>query len=146
MSGAGPQALRRRTGSCSGGYYNDGKMLDAILKKIFGTKHERDVKRMQPAVAAIGALEPAMQALSDDALRATWRDRRAEEDRRWIFLQAEVVTSRSEPAGLGPGLHLVTRWGDLLRSWPPGPWDIEAVERELLGWEDRDGCDLCAAP
>jgi preprotein translocase subunit SecA len=45
-------------------------MLDLILKKIFGTKHERDVKRMQPAVAAIGALEPAIQNLSDAALRA----------------------------------------------------------------------------
>jgi preprotein translocase subunit SecA len=44
-------------------------MIDAILKKIFGTKHERDVKRMLPAVAAINALEPTMQALDDEALR-----------------------------------------------------------------------------
>jgi preprotein translocase subunit SecA len=44
-------------------------MIDAILKKIFGTKHERDVKRMLPVVAAINALEPAMQALDDESLR-----------------------------------------------------------------------------
>ncbi|HSP73459.1 MAG TPA: hypothetical protein VLN26_13880, partial [Gaiellaceae bacterium] len=45
-------------------------MIDALLKKIFGTKHERDVKRMMPAVEAINALEPAIQALDDAALRA----------------------------------------------------------------------------
>jgi len=44
-------------------------MIDAILKKIFGTKHERDVKRMLPVVSTINALEPAMQALDDGALR-----------------------------------------------------------------------------
>ncbi|HUB33230.1 MAG TPA: preprotein translocase subunit SecA [Bryobacteraceae bacterium] len=45
-------------------------ILDAILAKIFGTKNEREVKRMLPEVAAIGDLEPAMQALSDIDLAA----------------------------------------------------------------------------
>src|SRR5687767_144262 len=44
-------------------------MIDAVLKKIFGTKHERDVKRALPVVAQINALEPALQALDDAALR-----------------------------------------------------------------------------
>src|SRR5215471_16038154 len=52
-------------------------MLDAILKKIFGTKHERDVKRLTPNVEAINALEPATQALSEDALRAKTDEFRA---------------------------------------------------------------------
>src|SRR5437870_2344394 len=45
-------------------------MIDLILKKIFGTKHERDVKRVLPTVAAINALEPELQRLDDAALRA----------------------------------------------------------------------------
>ncbi len=45
-------------------------MLNAVLRKILGTKHERDVKRMMPTVQAINALEPALQALSDAELRA----------------------------------------------------------------------------
>src|SRR5512144_1831534 len=45
-------------------------MLNAIFRSIFGTKHERDVKRMHPVVAEIAALEPGLQALSDEALRA----------------------------------------------------------------------------
>ncbi|MEK6666394.1 MAG: preprotein translocase subunit SecA, partial [candidate division NC10 bacterium] len=44
-------------------------MLAALLKAVFGTKHERDVKRMAPAVQAIGTLEPGLQSLSDAALR-----------------------------------------------------------------------------
>ncbi|PYN61215.1 MAG: preprotein translocase subunit SecA [Candidatus Rokuibacteriota bacterium] len=45
-------------------------MIDTLLRTIFGTKHERDVKRMMPAVHAINALEPAVQALDDAGLRA----------------------------------------------------------------------------
>lgn len=40
-----------------------------ILKKIFGTRNERILKRMRPIVEAINALEPRMQALTDEELR-----------------------------------------------------------------------------
>src|SRR5271155_5583504 len=43
-------------------------MLDAALAKIFGTRHEREVKKMRPIIAAINELEPQMQALSDQDL------------------------------------------------------------------------------
>ncbi|MGZ5445892.1 MAG: preprotein translocase subunit SecA [Thermoanaerobaculia bacterium] len=45
-------------------------MIDKVLTAIFGSKHERDVKAMRPAVARINALEPEISALSDDGLRA----------------------------------------------------------------------------
>ncbi|HEY7538701.1 MAG TPA: preprotein translocase subunit SecA, partial [Methylomirabilota bacterium] len=45
-------------------------MIDALLKKIFGTKHERDVKRMMPVVHAINALEASLTPLDDAGLRA----------------------------------------------------------------------------
>ncbi|HBH02320.1 MAG TPA: preprotein translocase subunit SecA, partial [Candidatus Rokubacteria bacterium] len=44
--------------------------MEALLKKVFGTKHERDVKRMTPVVQTINALEPAVGALDDAGLRA----------------------------------------------------------------------------
>jgi preprotein translocase subunit SecA len=44
-------------------------MLAVIFRSVFGTKHERDVKRMRPVVEAINAIEPDMQAVSDAALR-----------------------------------------------------------------------------
>ena len=45
-------------------------MIQYILTKIFGTKHARDIKRLQPLVAAINDLEPRIKALSDDELKA----------------------------------------------------------------------------
>ncbi len=45
-------------------------MLDKTFAKVFGTKNEREIKRLQPRVAAINALEPDIRKLSDDELRA----------------------------------------------------------------------------
>jgi preprotein translocase subunit SecA len=44
--------------------------MDNILAKIFGTKHDREVKAMRPTISAINDMEPQMQALSDDELAA----------------------------------------------------------------------------
>ena len=41
-----------------------------LLKKIIGTKNERDVKNMRPLVARINVLELECQKLSEDALKA----------------------------------------------------------------------------
>ena len=45
-------------------------MIDAVLAKIFGTANAREIKAMQPMVAAIGDFEPAFQKLSDIDLAA----------------------------------------------------------------------------
>src|SRR3954452_9366521 len=45
-------------------------MLDMVLAKVFGTKHEREVKSMQPLIAAINAMEPQIRALSNEELAA----------------------------------------------------------------------------
>jgi preprotein translocase subunit SecA len=45
-------------------------MIDAFLAKVFGTKNKREIKAIQPIVAAINDLEPAIQQLSDIDLAA----------------------------------------------------------------------------
>jgi len=45
-------------------------LINKLLGRVFGTKNEREVKRLLPRVRAIGALEPEMQKLSDEQLRA----------------------------------------------------------------------------
>jgi len=45
-------------------------LINTLLGKVFGTKNEREVKRLLPRVAAINALEPEMHKLSDEQLRA----------------------------------------------------------------------------
>ncbi|HMV61160.1 MAG TPA: preprotein translocase subunit SecA, partial [Agitococcus sp.] len=53
-------------------------MFARLISGIFGTKNERELKRMQKMVDAINALEPSIQALDDAALSAKtqeFRDR-----------------------------------------------------------------------
>ena len=45
-------------------------MINALVAKVFGTKNEREIKRLMPRVAAINTFEPAMRKLSDEQLRA----------------------------------------------------------------------------
>ena len=45
-------------------------MINTLIGKVFGTKNEREIKRLTPKVAEINALEPAMKKLSDEQLRA----------------------------------------------------------------------------
>ncbi len=45
-------------------------MISSLFKKIFGSRNDRLVKQYAQRVQKINALEPAMQSLSDDALRA----------------------------------------------------------------------------
>lgn len=44
-------------------------MFGALIKKIVGSKNERELKRMWPVVNQINGLEPQMAALSDEQLR-----------------------------------------------------------------------------
>ncbi len=45
-------------------------MLSWALKKVFGTSHEREIRRLRPKVEAINALDAGMTALSDAELKA----------------------------------------------------------------------------
>jgi len=45
-------------------------MLNTIIRKIVGTKNERELKRIQPMVGKVNVHEPEVSRLSDDALRA----------------------------------------------------------------------------
>ncbi|WP_047534700.1 preprotein translocase subunit SecA [Methylotenera sp. N17] len=45
-------------------------MLSTLFKKFFGSRNERLIKQYSQAVKDINALEPTIEALSDDALRA----------------------------------------------------------------------------
>jgi preprotein translocase subunit SecA len=45
-------------------------MFFDLLTKVFGSKNEREIKRVQPLVEQVNALEPEVQALSDAELQA----------------------------------------------------------------------------
>ncbi len=70
-------------------------MINTLLGKIFGTKNEREIKRLRPRVAAINALEPEMRKLSDDQLRAKTAEFRAR-------VQERLSSIADEPLGDDP--------------------------------------------
>ena len=41
-----------------------------IAKKLFGTENDRKLKKLRPIVERINALEPQMEAMSDEQLKA----------------------------------------------------------------------------
>lgn len=45
-------------------------MITQMLTKIFGTKHDRQVKALQPIINEINALEEKLKSLTDDELKA----------------------------------------------------------------------------
>ncbi len=45
-------------------------MLEKALTKIFGSKHDREMKRLQPIIDTVNSYEDAMKKLSDEELKA----------------------------------------------------------------------------
>ncbi len=53
-------------------------MINWLLKKILGSKNQREIRRMQPIIRRCNELEQEIQSLSDEALRektAVWQER-----------------------------------------------------------------------
>ncbi len=56
-------------------------MLENLLKSVFGSKHEREVRRARPLVDEINRVFAEYESLSDDALRAKTADFKARLER-----------------------------------------------------------------
>ncbi len=72
-------------------------MIGSALAKVFGTKNEREVKRIMPRVQQINALEPAMTKLSDAELRAKTADFRERIRLRMQEFDAGVAPAQELP-------------------------------------------------
>ncbi|MEE9542813.1 MAG: hypothetical protein V3V95_03395, partial [Thermodesulfobacteriota bacterium] len=56
-------------------------MFNKVLKKVFGSKNERDLKKMEPVVEAVNAFSDEMAALDSALLKertAKFKERLAE--------------------------------------------------------------------
>jgi preprotein translocase subunit SecA len=45
-------------------------MISSLMKKVFGTKQDRDIKAMRPLLVQINSMEEQMKAMSDEELKA----------------------------------------------------------------------------
>ncbi|HEV2988386.1 MAG TPA: preprotein translocase subunit SecA [Candidatus Angelobacter sp.] len=73
-------------------------MIGKLAAKVFGTSNEREIKRIRPLVDQINALEPGMQQLSDDQLRAKTKEfqERVRERLQGIEDETERVEARKQ--------------------------------------------------
>jgi preprotein translocase subunit SecA len=54
------------------------QILDRVVARFIGTKHERDVKKLQPVIASINAREAEVRTLSDPDLKSRFMELRAQ--------------------------------------------------------------------
>jgi len=54
------------------------QILDRVVARFIGTKHERDVKKLQPVIASINAREAEVRTLSDADLKSRFMELRAQ--------------------------------------------------------------------
>src|SRR4030042_6592651 len=82
-------------------------MIDLFLKRVFGSKNERELKRLAPLVDRINALEPQYRSLSDAQLRAHtahFRER-LDQDEPLEELLPEAFAAVREASSRVPGLR-----------------------------------------
>ncbi|MBI3856579.1 MAG: hypothetical protein HY293_12905 [Planctomycetes bacterium] len=116
------------------------KTGDRAVTDLFGKARDlRDLRRRSHVVLLWDPRAGAPEL-------AAWRERRAAESQQWTWLQAETVVPALPPPDLAPGTYLISRWGHVIAIHPPGPWDMERIERDLLTFEAQDCCDLSKAP
>src|SRR5438876_12032752 len=54
------------------------QILDRVVARFIGTKHERDIKKLMPVIAAINAREAEVRPLSNEGLKTGFAELRAQ--------------------------------------------------------------------
>ncbi|HEX2228201.1 MAG TPA: preprotein translocase subunit SecA, partial [Candidatus Binatia bacterium] len=72
------------------------------IKKIVGTKNEREIKRIRPLVGQINRLEPEYQGLTDDELRAKTAEFKQRIEEVTAALRNELAAAEAESVTVEP--------------------------------------------
>ncbi len=108
-----------------------------LLRKIFGTKNEREVKKLRPAVAAINELEKGLLALSEEELRAkaaAWKtELSAIQDN--AALTARVGELMPEVFAVVKNVcrRLTEQKAEIIVRGHPTPWEMIPFDVQLIG-------------
>ncbi len=112
-------------------------MVGWILKKILGSKNQREIKRMMPTVRRINELDEQFKSLSDDELRAKTAEWKAElatiEDlpERWAKLD-EILPEAFAVVKNG-ARRLTERQEDFSVCDQPMTWNMVHFDVQLIG-------------
>ena len=110
-------------------------MLGIIFKKIFGTKNDREVKRLRPMVGKIAQFEESIKLLSDDALRqktAEWKQRLSPiEDMAEVSRSLDEILPEAFAVVKDACRRLVGR--EVIVRGHPIVWDMVPFDVQLIG-------------
>ena len=110
-------------------------MIGFIIKKIIGSKNDREVRRLRPLVAKINEFETSLQSLPDEALRektAAWKERLSK-----IEDDAELAAALDEilPEAFAVVKNACRRlWGqEITVRGHPLKWEMIPFDVQLIG-------------
>ena len=110
-------------------------MFGYILKKIIGSKNDREIRRLRPMIAKINEIETGYQALSEDALRqktADWMAKlKAVQDKEELRAELEKLLPEAFAAVKNACRRLVGR--DVIVRNHPLRWDMVPFDVQLIG-------------
>lgn len=98
-------------------------MLKKIIGSVFGTRHDRERKRVQPIVDAVNEHYTRLQALSEEELRDQTRKFRARIDERTAALREQIDTLRER------------------KKAASDPAQREEIDRQLSGADGQGGIE-----
>src|ERR1043166_6627706 len=105
-----------------------------LFKKIFGTRHQREVKRMRPSVDRINAIEAEYEKLTDDHLRAKtveWKERLAGKNPQEQKGVLEEILPEAFAAVKNACRRMVGR--EIVVRGHPLKWDMVPFDVQLMG-------------
>jgi preprotein translocase subunit SecA len=108
-----------------------------LFKKIFGSKNDREVRKLRPLVAKINEIEAGLQSLSDDDLRkktADWKARLSQiEDKAELALALEEIMPEAFAVVKNTCRRLTERKTEVIVREHPLLWEMIPFDVQLIG-------------
>ncbi len=112
-------------------------MLGYFVRKIIGTRNQREVKKLRPLVVRINEIEQVVGSLSDEALRektATWKAELATlEDKTALARRLDEILPEAFAVVKNTCRRLVERKAEIDVRGHKLVWDMIPFDVQLIG-------------
>jgi preprotein translocase subunit SecA len=108
-----------------------------LFKKVFGSKNDREVRRLRPLVARINEIETGLQSLTDDDLRkktADWKARLSQiEDKAQLASALDEIMPEAFAVVKNTCRRLTERKTEVVVRGHPLLWEMIPFDVQLIG-------------
>ncbi len=119
-------------------------MIGFIVKKLIGSKNEREVKKLRPLVAKINEIETGLNSLSDDDLRqktAKWKEELSQiKDNDELRRRLDEILPEAFAVVKNACRRLTDRKSEVMVRNHPLKWEMVPFDVQLIGgWALHNG-------